>query len=130
MPGTAISNAQNCAQTTIKTGDCQWWGIAGTIFHVPTGLYVYGGFGETQISFFPGNPGLDDDGTTWFVQAGIERKFIHVGTTTIFGEYRRDDAGFTGTAFTGDNGAGTARISTSSPLASSRTSMPPPWTST
>lgn len=103
-----ISNAQNCTQTSIKVGNCQWWGAAGTIMHAPTGLYVYGGFGQNEIEFFPGNPGLDDNSTMWFVQAGIEKKFVPLGKTTIFGEYRNDDVGFTGTAFTGVNGAGTA----------------------
>ena len=27
----------------------------------------------------------------WFVQGGIERKFIPLGKTTAFGEYRQDD---------------------------------------
>jgi hypothetical protein len=29
----------------------------------------------------------------WFVQSGIEHKWLPLGKTTIFGEYRHDDAG-------------------------------------
>ncbi len=31
--------------------------------------------------------------TTWFIQPGIEQKWFALGKTTIFGEYRQDDAG-------------------------------------
>lgn len=75
--------------------DCQWWGAAGTIMHKPTGLYVYGGYGEQQdnnIDLARG-PTAVDDNTTWFVQAGIEQKFVPLGKTTIFGEYRNDETG-------------------------------------
>jgi len=76
---------------------CSWWGAAGTVMHVPTGLYVYGGYGATRVDGLGRvGLGLDDESTTWFVQGGIERKFIPLGKTTIFGEYRHDDVGFTG----------------------------------
>jgi hypothetical protein len=61
--------------------------------HAPTGLFVYGGYGE----FTDDNQlASADTASTWFVQAGIERKFIPLGKTTIFGEYRNDDIEFTG----------------------------------
>jgi hypothetical protein len=37
--------------------------------------------------------GTVDEDTTWFVQGGIEQKFIALGKTTVFGEFRHDDAG-------------------------------------
>ncbi|MCC7252875.1 porin [Hyphomicrobium sp.] len=92
------SNGGGCA---VGNGDCQWWGAAGTIMHVPTGLYVYGGYGATQIDLLPAQVG-DDESTTWFVQAGIERKFIPLGRTTIFGEYRNDEAGLTANGLSSD----------------------------
>jgi len=70
---------------------CRWAGAAGTIMHKPTGFYVFGGYGWQQID----NPtvGADDTSTTWFIQPGIEKKWTPLGTTTVFGEYRHDDAG-------------------------------------
>jgi broad specificity polyphosphatase/5'/3'-nucleotidase SurE len=59
--------------------------------HAPTGVYVYGGYGSQQIETI--TAGLDDTSTTWFIQPGIERKWHELGKTTIFGEYRKDDAG-------------------------------------
>ncbi len=76
--------------------DCTWWGAAATIRHTPTGLYVYGGYGEQtdeNASRVTGHTDAEEDNATWFVQAGIERKLFPLGKTTIFGEYRGDDAG-------------------------------------
>ena len=70
---------------------CKWFGTGATIMHKPTGLYVYGGYGWQQIDTptFAG----DDTSTTWVIQPGIEKKFMPIGKTTIFGEFRHDDAG-------------------------------------
>jgi predicted porin len=84
-------NKSNCADR--GNGDCQWWGAAGTVMHAPTGLYVYGGYGEQTLDLEPADAGLDDSTSTWFVQAGIERKFFPLGKTTVFGEYRNDEVG-------------------------------------
>ena len=66
--------------SSIPDQDCQWWGVAGTIMHVPTGLYVYGGFGQnhdsTEEDF---NPLADANDKMWFIQGGIEQRFIPLG---------------------------------------------------
>ena len=87
------STGTNCGGPTAAAEkfECSWWGAAGTAMHAPTGLYVYAGYGEQTIESMPG--ALDDTSTTWFVQSGIERKWHDLGKTTIFGEYRKDDAG-------------------------------------
>ncbi|MFA5900038.1 MAG: porin, partial [Hyphomicrobium sp.] len=69
---------------------CTWWGAAGTLMHAPTGIYVYGGYGEQTIDSVAS--GLDDS-TTWFVQSGVEKKWNPLGKTTVFGEYRHEAAG-------------------------------------
>ncbi len=75
--------------------NCTWWGVAGTIQHKPTGLFVYGGYGEHTDEDIKAVFGAaaEDTNTAWFVQGGIEQKFIPLGKTTIFGEYRKDEAG-------------------------------------
>ena len=45
---------------------------------------------------------FDDTSTSYFLQPGIERKWHALGKTTIFGEYRKDEAG----ASTGSNASG------------------------
>lgn len=91
--GESSDPAANGGQCAVGTGDCQWWGAAGTIMHTPTGLYVYAGYGATQIDLKAAQAGQDDEANTWFVQGGIEKKFIPLGKTTVFGEFRRDDVG-------------------------------------
>jgi predicted porin len=91
-----LANTGQCANAAgFGNGDCQWWGAAGTIQHAPTGLYVYGGYGSTNIdlSIAQVAAGADDQANMWFVQAGIEQKWFSIGKTTIFGEYRTDEVG-------------------------------------
>ena len=88
---------QRCNPLSSVDQDCEWWGLAGTVMHSPTGLYVYGGYGEqkdnTRASNFPKLVGINDTDKVWFVQAGIEQKFNSLGKTTLFGEFRNDDGG-------------------------------------
>ncbi len=69
--------------------DCEWFGAAGTVMHEPTGLFVYGGWGQQEDNLENDIIGADGTDTTWFVQAGIEKKFFPIGKSTIFGEYRQ-----------------------------------------
>jgi len=89
---TFVTGGTNCG-TGPAEFKCKWGGAAGTVKHDATGLYVYGGWGKQVID----TPGLaatfDRDSTTWFIQPGIEQKWTALGKTTIFGEYRKDDAG-------------------------------------
>ena len=76
--------------------DCEWWGVSAMVQHKPTGLYVYGGYGDQNDG--SNNPTVDaaifdKDSRTWLVQGGIEQKWIPLGKTNFFGEYRRDEAG-------------------------------------
>lgn len=93
------SDAGNGGSCTTAAGaangrDCSWWGAAATVQHKPTGLFVYGGYGEQEDNVITAKVvGAEDTNTTWFVQAGIEQKFIPLGKTTVFGEYRNDEAG-------------------------------------
>ncbi len=74
--------------------DCELFGTAATIMHVPTGLYVYGGYAQNHDNLVADTaPGADATSSLWFVQGGIEQKWLPLGKTTIFGEYRHDDGG-------------------------------------
>ena len=87
------SNISAC-NTAVDDLDCEWWGAAGTIMHKPTGLYVYGGFGEqhddSEEDF---DPTADSTDTVWFIQPGIEQKWCSLGKITVFGEFRHDNPG-------------------------------------
>lgn len=91
--GESTDPASVAGRCSAGNGDCRWWGAAGTVMHVPTGLYVYGAYGEDRIDLLPAQIGADDTAAMWFVQAGIERRLLPVGKTTLFAEYRNDDIG-------------------------------------
>jgi len=101
-----VGYAQNTTEGSTKCSDsdnagfradCRWWGAAGTIMHKPTGLYVYGGYAKEQNNsralVAVAGSAVDDDDTSWYIQTGLEHKWIDLGKTTVFGEYRHDDWG-------------------------------------
>jgi hypothetical protein len=63
--------------------------------HVPTGLYVYSAYGQqidlNRRDLFQAP--VDNVDRSYYVQAGIERKFFEVGKTTMFAEYQHDHVG-------------------------------------
>ncbi len=50
-PSTRSGTGANCGAVA-GTGDCSWWGAAGTVMHAPTGLYVYAGYGQQRQRSF------------------------------------------------------------------------------
>jgi hypothetical protein len=105
---TCISSSTTSA--SLPEFDCRWAGAAATILHKPTGLFVYGGWGWQTIdtgNAIAKSQLLEPDSTTWFIQPGIEHKWLSLGKTNIFGTYRHDDAGSTpGSSATGDKTVG------------------------
>ena len=82
--------------TSLPDFRCTWEGAAATIQHSPTGLYVYGGWGGQSVDTahaFPAGTAFLPDSSFWIIQPGIEHKWLSLGPTTIFGEYRHDDPG-------------------------------------
>ena len=75
---------------------CQWGGAAATVWHIPTGLFLYGGWGTMNVTtdhvFRPGTEFLSNS-SVWFLQPGIEKKWSSLGKTVFFGEYRHDSPG-------------------------------------
>lgn len=74
---------------------CQSLGMSATVMHKPTGLYVYGAYGQqrdlNRQPLFQADVAQTD--TSYYLQAGIEREFIALGKTTIFAEYEHDSIG-------------------------------------
>ena len=99
--GESTDSATNAGQCTATgaSGDCQWWGVGALVQHVPTGLFLYGGYGHNSIDLLV--PG-DDEAHTWYLQGGIERKWFDLGKTNLFVEYRKDDVGKSKAADTSD----------------------------
>lgn len=72
--------------------DCQHFGGSFSVVHESTGLFLNAGAGtvtddvlNTTARFAGTN--ADDEANFWSVQAGIEKKWLPLGKTTIYGEY-------------------------------------------
>jgi predicted porin len=81
---------------------CNNFGGSIMAMHVDTGLYVGFGAGVKTDDLMDDNPTFagvspDDDQEFWSLQAGLERKFIALGKTTIYGEYYNYEGGSSGT---------------------------------
>jgi hypothetical protein len=65
--------------------DCNHWTGGASILHVPTGLFLSGGY----VSFTDNNraAALDDNDAAWWVHGGIEQKYFALGKTTLYAEY-------------------------------------------
>ncbi len=88
----------------VPGGDKKCNNFGGSIMamHVDTGLYVGFGAGVKTDDLMDDNPTFagvspDDDQEFWSLQAGLERKFIALGKTTIYGEYYNYEGGSSGT---------------------------------
>ncbi len=72
---------------------CAQFGGSVSILHEATGLFVSVGAGQKTddvigtTPLYAGVAGVDDKQAFWAIQAGIEKKFIDLGKTTIYGEY-------------------------------------------
>ena len=68
-----------------KLVDDQTWLGSASVMHMPTGLFLSGGYANTDSK----NEARERSG--WWVMAGIEKNFFGVGNTTIYGEYNKVD---------------------------------------
>lgn len=64
------------------------------IEHAPTGLFVYGAYGEEYIETtgaIRGAGKTDPEGNNYYIKAGIKQKWFPIGSTTLYGEYGRNE---------------------------------------
>lgn len=95
--------------------DVEEWALGASLKHEPTGLFVAGAYGRNddnnveRVTNIAGGAALTAlqrgflDGETdfYFIQAGIEKKFVALGATTLYGEYFSLERGLA----VGSNGA-------------------------
>jgi predicted porin len=82
----SIKIAAAIAYADSSTEDADFTQVIGSVsvMHVPTGLFINFGTGERDWA-------NDVDASFYFVQGGIERKWLPYGTTTVYGEYGNYD---------------------------------------
>jgi predicted porin len=87
---------------TGKDADCNQFGASGSIMHEETGLYVNAAYGILEDELLKPRFGAatDDEHQFYAVEAGIQKKWIPLGKTTIFGQYYNADGGATDRTYT------------------------------
>jgi hypothetical protein len=104
----AIPDPTNAAFTGPKP-DVAAWGVAGSVLHVPSGLFLQGHwfkttYGDPVANLYWGSvsagataTGFQKDGKDWLVQGGITKNWTGWGNTALYGEYGKsiDFAAFT-----------------------------------
>ena len=90
--GVAGSNINGCI---IDDGevDCHQIGMSGSIMDMGTGLFIHGAYGINTDENKPA--GVDNENTFFYLQGGIEKKWMASGATTLFAMYGQFDTGFT-----------------------------------
>ena len=89
--GTAGSNINGCLFANNEV-DCHQLGMSGSIMDMGTGLFVHAAYGINTDENKP--DGVDNENTFLYLQAGIEKKFMAYGATTLFAAYGQYDTGF------------------------------------
>jgi predicted porin len=103
---------------TFRDTKCSQFGGSISVMHVESGLYVNFAGGELEDDLIQDRFGapVDDTSTFYAVEAGIERKFVDLGKTTVFGQYYKNEGGasarrdFNGTGFAVGGAGGEADI--------------------
>ncbi|MFV0369942.1 MAG: porin, partial [Hyphomicrobiaceae bacterium] len=80
------------SQNETGAGDGSYWEIGGYIQHVPTGLFLYGAYGA-DLDAADAVGVEQSEGDTWYIKAGLRRKWNALGHTVLYGEYgQKNDA--------------------------------------
>ena len=88
------TGAMNCVVGSAADNfavDCSIVGMSAAVMHVPTGLFAHASYGLKSDDNIAS--GGEQDSTSFYIQAGIEKNWFGVGPTTIFGEYQQMDSG-------------------------------------
>jgi hypothetical protein len=69
----------------VLAGGQEFFGGSISVMHVPTGLFASFMAADRDIddAVLPGG----DDGSYWYIQAGVERKWLPYGSTTVYADY-------------------------------------------
>ncbi len=97
--------------STLTAGvEAEYFQIGAYLQHVATGLFLYGAYGNNDVSYdggaftLPplglGGPfpidGSTYDSETFYIKAGLRTKFNHLGATVFYGEYENVEGDFAG----------------------------------
>ena len=93
-----------------NNSDFRIWGLAGSLLHVPTGLFIQAEYIAAKMTVadntLAGSPltAVTRDADRWHVQGGIRQNFFGIGATSLYGEYgKHNDFGVLNSVQTNGN---------------------------
>jgi predicted porin len=98
--GVAGSNINGCIIVNNET-DCHQIGMSGSIMDMGTGLFIHAAYGintdenKDEVAGALGLGNVDEENSFFYLQGGIEKKWMPYGATTLFAMYGQFDTGFT-----------------------------------
>jgi hypothetical protein len=72
--------------SNIAVDTFQYFQVGAYLEHVPTGLFLYGAYGNAQYDIATG------DSDTYYVKAGLRERWTPLGHTVLYGEYEKNEA--------------------------------------
>ncbi|WP_127077733.1 porin [Rhodomicrobium lacus] len=110
---TTPANSQVLASSTGKSSKLEV--VSGSISaqHVPTGLYASFAAGSREITNPNFGAAITNEASYFYIQAGISKRFLDYGATTVYGEYGQYDDFAAGATFKADNTGSGVRIGSS-----------------
>jgi hypothetical protein len=77
----------NGAPSGLLVGDTfKYFQVGAYIEHVPTGLFLYGAYGQNEYDLAPGTS------ETYYVKTGLRERWTPLGHTVLYGEYENNQA--------------------------------------
>ncbi|MFT4077675.1 porin [Rhodomicrobium sp.] len=109
--GFGVDSSQILANSTGKSSKIEVLSGSISAQHVPTGLYASFAAGSREIT----NPAVVSvqDASYFYIQAGISKRFLDYGATTVYGEYGQYDDYAAGALFKANNTGDGVRIGSS-----------------
>lgn len=110
-----VAQGSQVLANTGKDADCDQIGGSISIMH-ESGIYLNAAGGiltdnlVTRSNRWNGVAGVDDESTFWALEAGIEKKWLPIGKTTLYGQYNQNDTGATTRTVNIDGFAGSHRV--------------------
>jgi predicted porin len=111
-PGSAVAPVAAGSltpQVTISNTNCEVLGMSASVMHVPTGIFLTGGYSQSKdknlgaLAPVNVNPttvapaafagAVDDKNKAFIIMGGIEQKWFSIGKSTLYGEYIKSNTG-------------------------------------
>lgn len=90
-------------QISVSGKDYSSWAVAGSLRHVPTGLYIHANYREQEVVGCQGGGSFCED-SAWAIQAGLVRKLSPIGATTFWFQYAQHENGLRNLSVSTANG--------------------------